>query len=180
MTITQRIKKELLTSKGKPKFTISKIKLLYVNQQLNAYMARIIDHAGNNAEKELLLIKLKLLLTQVARSPDENEYQSNKAEFNQFFDTIAPLQKEHDPNRWIDAQLTLLNYIKDQTAKLNQREWYLKAELMLIMDWSNSTFNRQVAEGLPARKAPKGADIIIFRQELMDWLNNWPNAYHIN
>jgi hypothetical protein len=176
-TMIQLIKEDLLSDElNTPLLVICKISRLFINKDLIGFINRLISESKDMAERERILIKLKKLILQTPREPDQTQLEAEPAEFAQFFNEIKKEQEFYDPIKWINAELEYLKSIKSvdiKDAKANEnnnelKEWLSRAQVLQLFNISKTTLNRRIAEGMPGSKL--GGRQMFNRQKISDWL----------
>lgn len=177
VTYSQLIKNELIKSGfDKPKLTISKISRTIENQELISLINRVLTHTETFMEREQILNKMRKLIIQTLRQPDEIQYQAEKAEFDQYLNGIIQEQEIYNPIAWIDAELNYLSYVKLQgnngskTAVSDTivNDWVDSKEVMRVFGFARSTLNRRIGEGMPVSKI--GGKKMFNCQKINEWL----------
>ena len=177
-TTIELIKAELLSKHFDfPILTTCKISRCFINKELVEFIARLLNEAQDKSDRELMLLRLKKIILQMPREPDPSHLEAEPFEFAKLELEIAREQAFFEPIKWIDAELDFLRNIKTLEVKdtksaelaIEHKELLNQQELLSIFNFSKSTLNRRIAEGLPTIKL--GAKLMFNRHKVNDWLN---------
>lgn len=176
-TTIQRITAELIMkNQFDLRLTTSKLSSLFVNKELIDYINKITANIKSIDSRELALTKIKKILIQVPRLPENRFLTIDQPEFAEFCLQIRLEQEAYNPLKWVQAELDLIRYIKYTNVIdigiTNSHEdlWIRKEQVLKKFDISTSTLNRWISEGMPCSKV--GAKINFSVKGVNKWLED--------
>lgn len=162
---------------------VKNIKPLYRNIELISLMNSLMDNITSFSEREYYLILLKKTVLQIQRRPDQEHFKAFEDEYLQEAEQIAQEQLEHDPVKWIEAELEFVRLGKDLNLTETlipstqsqikmpvnpKKEWLTFPEVMGIFHLSKASLRKRIAEGMPVSKL--GARLLFNQNLVYDWV----------
>ena len=162
------------------------IKRLYRNLDLIRFIDDLLKASNGQAQKEKFIKWSKRIVLGIKRSPDPLHFDAFEDEYNLELNAISKEQKMHDPMKWLDNELELLQSeehkeIYDANVNLEETETNLdiynypkelltSKEVMVLLGISKTTLDRRRAEGLKFRK--DGRKVYFKRAEVVRFLES--------